>query len=73
MFSRSGRATFIQGQASKTISGFPITPDSLVLATIQGNVPSRYVRGVSVSGNTFTIRLNKAATSPLIVGWFIVN
>jgi hypothetical protein len=75
VFSRSGKATVRQGQASKTISGHPIGAGSLVVATIQGNVPGTYVRGVTLNAgaSSFTIRLNKAAPFTLRVGWFLVN
>ena len=45
------------------------------VATIQGDVAGTWVRGVTldVAGDTFTIRLNKAAPKALKVGWFIVN
>jgi hypothetical protein len=74
-FSRVGRTRFESGQTSKTISGFRIATDTLVVATIQGNVADTWVRGVAVSvvNQRFTIRLNRAAPKALNVGWFIVN
>lgn len=74
-FSRSGKVTFSKGQASRTIKGNTIFADSLVVATIQGDVSGTWVRGVTVSTSKgqFTIRLNKAAPKQLKVGWFIVN
>ncbi len=63
-FNRSGKVTIPAGSSSRTISGHAddIRPESLVLATIQGNVPGLYVRAVSASpGDSFTIRLNRAA------------
>ncbi|MFN8619162.1 MAG: hypothetical protein U0869_00265 [Chloroflexota bacterium] len=75
VFSRSGKVAFAAGQSSKTITGFPIIPDSLVVATIQGDVAGTWVRGVTLNdaGDSFTIRLNRAAPKALKVGWFIVN
>jgi hypothetical protein len=76
VFSRSGRATVAASNSSRTVSGYPISPPTLVVATIQGNHPGYYVRGVSLSDaqDTFTIRLNKAApTGGIQVGFFIVN
>jgi hypothetical protein len=76
VFSRSGRVTIPAGQSSVTVTGHSIIATTLVIATIQGNVASRYVRGVSVNdaANTFTIRLNKVApTGGVVVGYFIVN
>jgi hypothetical protein len=75
VFSRSGKVSFAAGQSARTITGFPIIPDTLVVATIQGDVAGTWVRGVTLNeaGDTFTIRLNKAAPKALKVGWFIVN
>jgi hypothetical protein len=75
VFSRSGKASFAKGQASKTITAAPIAPASLVLATIQGVVAGTWVMGVSLSdaNDTVTIRLNETAPVALTVGWFIVN
>ncbi|MEX2238740.1 MAG: hypothetical protein WEB00_14550 [Dehalococcoidia bacterium] len=72
---RSGRAVINAGANSKTVNAAPIYTQSLVLATIQGDVPGLFVRGVKLSpgAGTFTIHLNKAATQTVKVGWFIVN
>lgn len=74
-FSRSGKAAFATGQASRTIKPGRMTADTLVVATIQGAVPGTWVLGVSLNVNkqSFTIRLNKAAPTALKVGWFVVN
>ena len=74
-FSRSGKVTFNAGNVSKTVTNHAIEADTIVVATIQGNVSGTWVRGVSVSAaaDTFTIRLNKAAPSQLTVGFFIIN
>ena len=75
VFDRSGRVTMAQGQSSRTVSGVRIDAATVIVATIQGNVPGTWVRGVSVNAveDTFTIRLNKAAPRQLTVGWFVVN
>lgn len=75
VFSRSGKVTFSKGQATRTVTGNSLTADSLIVATIQGDVSGTWVRGVSINTSTgkFTIRLNKAAPKQLKVGWFIVN
>ena len=74
-FSNSGKVSFVQGQSLHTVHGYPVEADTIVVATIQGNVAGTWVRGVSVStaNDTFTIRLNKAAPKALSVGYFIVN
>src|SRR5438874_2509395 len=76
IFSRSGRLTIPQGSSSGKVNPIRLTSSSLVLATIQGNVAGMNVRGVTLvtgSSGSFTVHLNKAATSTLIVGWFVVN
>jgi len=75
VFSRSGKVAFTAGQSARTVPVTQIEPDSIVLATIQGNIAGTWVRGVTTSpaNDTFTIRLNKPAPSTFKVGWFIVN
>ncbi|MFN8623590.1 MAG: hypothetical protein U0869_22855 [Chloroflexota bacterium] len=75
VFSRSGMEAFAAGQASRKVTGYRMTADTLVVATIQGDVAGTWVRGVTldVPGQSFSIRLNKAAPKALKVGWFIVN
>ena len=69
--------TIATGSSTATIGGWvpALTPTSLVLATIQGNVAGVWVRGVSIdtAGNAFTIRLNKVAPSHVTVGYFIIR
>ena len=51
-----------------------VFPATIVIATIQGNVPGTWVLGAYVNSTSkFTIRLNRAAPAQLVVGWFIVN
>lgn len=75
VFSRSGKASFATGQTARTLSAGRVTADTLVVATIQGDVAGTWVRGVTVNvaRQQFTIRLNKAAPKDLKVGWFVVN
>ncbi|MEX2238741.1 MAG: hypothetical protein WEB00_14555 [Dehalococcoidia bacterium] len=72
---RSGKVNINAGASSKTVNAAPIYTQSLVLATIQGDVAGLFVRGVKLSpgAGTFTIHLNKPAPSTVKVGWFIVN
>lgn len=74
-FSRSGRASFSAGQASRTLKPGRITARTLVVATVQGAVPGVWVLGVTVSvpKQQVTVRLNKPAPRSLVVGWFVVN
>jgi hypothetical protein len=75
IFSRSGKATFAAGQTTQTLGAGRVTTDTLVVATIQGDVAGTWVRGVTVNvaKQQFTIRLNRAAPKTLKVGWFVVN
>ncbi len=76
VFSRSGRVTIPKGASTGTVKKIRLTASSLVLATIQGDVVGVNVRGVTiVTGNkgSFTVHLNNAAPSAVVVGWFIVN
>lgn len=74
-FSRSGKATIRAGRASFTKTGIRIDPGSLVLATLQQDRSGVYVRSAApnATGDSFTIKLNKAVGSDTKVGWFIVN
>lgn len=74
-FSRSGKVSFAAGQSTRTLTSGRVTRDTLVVATIQSDVAGTWVRNVTVnvSGQSFTIRLNKDAPKALKVGWFVVN
>jgi hypothetical protein len=75
-FSRSGKATVLNGQNQVIVTNVPLTSASLVLATIQGAGESGlYVRNVTVSvaNSQFTIRLSKAVSANRPVAWFVVN
>ncbi|MEX2238742.1 MAG: hypothetical protein WEB00_14560 [Dehalococcoidia bacterium] len=72
---RSGKVNIAAGASSRTVNAFPVYPESLVLANIQGHVPGLWITGVqpNVNNGRFTIHLNKPAPSTVKVGWFIVN
>jgi hypothetical protein len=74
-FSRSGILTVPAGQSSVVSNGIPVTSESLVLATIQGNVPGVHVQGVTLGtvGGSFTIHLNKAVPTATNVAWFAIK
>jgi hypothetical protein len=75
VFNRSGKTTVAANQSTKVVSGFAITPATIVVATVQGGA-ARYVRNVVLNdaADTFTIRLNKVEPSGgVVVGFFIVN
>ncbi|HEY3833369.1 MAG TPA: hypothetical protein VGO03_13815 [Acidimicrobiia bacterium] len=74
-FTRSGKLVFAKGQAAKAVTPMVFNQDSLVLATIQGNVAGLWVQGVvvDIAHSKFTINLNKPAPAAVAVGWFIAN
>lgn len=74
-FSRSGVVTVPAGRSQVT-HRLPLTSASFVLATIQGNVPDLYVRGVTIaagSHGSLSIHLSKAVESNTKVAWLAVN
>jgi hypothetical protein len=76
VFRRSGILTIKAGESSATkgnIGG--LTSSSLVLAVLQQNVTSRWVRAVvpNVANGSFTVLLNSTVSSDTKVAWFIVN
>jgi hypothetical protein len=75
VFSRSGKATVKAGNSQVVVKNVALTPDSLVLATLQQVEAGIYVAGVvlSVANSKFTISLSQAPTGALKVAWFIVN
>jgi len=75
-FSRSGILTVAAGHSSALKTGIVLKSASLVLATIQGNVPGVHVQGVTlVTGahGSFTIHLNKTVSESVNVAWFAIN
>jgi hypothetical protein len=74
-FSRSGIATVLATTRKVNVTNIALSPSSLVVATIQGNVAGTWVQGVttSIANSAFTIFLNKAVTANAKVAWFVVN
>jgi hypothetical protein len=74
-FSRSGTLTILAGHTSVTKSAIRIDPGALVLAVLQQDRTGIHVRSAvpNVSGDSFTIHLNKTVSGDTKVGWFIVN
>ena len=76
-FARSGLLTMHAGKSSVTHTGVTLTSTSLVLASLQNNIPGVYVEAVvpSVSGKSFEIVLSKKVPSEMTakVAWFVVN
>ena len=74
-FARSGLLTVAAGKSSATVTGVALTAASLVLATVQQNLPGVYVRAAvpKITGSSFTVYLSKAPTVTANVAWFLVN
>jgi hypothetical protein len=75
-FTRSGTVTVPSGQKTASATGIALTSASLVLATVQGNVPGCYVQGVTTvtgSSGSLTIHLSKSAPVTMKVAWFILS
>jgi len=73
LFSRSGRVTFLAGQASRKITLKGVTSGSRVFAVVHSNRAGRYVRAVVPTTGSFTIYLNTSVTSSTYVAWFVIN
>jgi hypothetical protein len=75
VFSRSGVVTVAAGSSKVTKTGVALTAASLVLATLQQDVPGVWVRSAvpNSAGSSFTVHLNKAAPASTKIAWFVVN
>jgi hypothetical protein len=75
-FSRSGKATITKGHAGCTVtvpSG--VDADTLVLATLRGSAGTgvHLLYAKYATATTFTVKLNKAATSTVSIAWLIIG
>ena len=68
-----GTTTTPKNSVVVTVPGGPLTANSIVLATIQGNIAGVSVQGVVKGTTSFTIFLTKTVTTSVRVGWFIIN
>jgi hypothetical protein len=75
VFSTSGILTVAAGSSKATRKGVALTGASLVLATLQQDVPGIWVRAAvpNVQGRSFTVHLSKAVPAKTKVAWFVVN
>jgi hypothetical protein len=75
VFSRSGILTVAAGSSKVTKTGVVLTAGSLVLATLQQDVPGVWVRSAvpNVAGHSFTVHLSKAVPARTRIAWFVVN
>ncbi len=74
-FSRSGKVTVAAGMSSATVTGVPLTSESLVLATLQERIHVVHVEAAvpDVENHSFTLYLNRKVPRPTTVAWFVVN
>jgi hypothetical protein len=75
-FSRSGRVTITKTHGGCTVTvASGISATTLILATLQGSAGTGVylVYAKYASPTTFTIKLNKAATSTVQIAWFIIG
>jgi hypothetical protein len=75
VFSRSGTVTVRSGSSSVTRHRVALTGSSLVLATVQHDVPGVWVRCAvpDVAGGSFTVHLSKAVRTSTKVAWFVIG
>jgi len=75
VFSRSGVLTVAAGKSTITKTGVALTKASLVLATLQQDVPGVWVRCAvpNVTAKSFTVHLSKAVSATTKVAWFVLN
>jgi hypothetical protein len=75
VFSNSGIVTVAAGSAKVTKTGVSLVAGSLVLATLQQDVPGVWVRSAvpNVAGHSFTVHLSKASPVRVKIAWFVVN
>ena len=75
VFSRSGTLAIAAGRTSAIQAGVALTADSLVLATVQNDVPGVVVSSAvpNVTAGSFTVHLARAVGHIVTVGWFVVN
>ena len=75
VFSKSGVLTVPAGKSTVTKTGVALTAASLVLATLQQDVPGVWVRSAvpNVTAKSFTVHLSKAVSAKTKVAWFVLN
>jgi hypothetical protein len=74
-FSRSGITTIAKSTQSATIAGIALTADSFVVATLLQYRSGVWVAAAvpNVAAGSITIHLNKKVTSPITVGWVVLE
>lgn len=74
-FDSAGRVAVRAGQTRAVISNLALTPNSIVLATLQARRRGLHVEAAVAdpATNSATIFLNKEAPAPVDVGWFVIG
>ncbi len=74
-FKWSGRAVVPAGARSVTVTGVPLTAESLVLATLQQRRDDTHVEAAVPDpvGARFTVSLNRRTSRNLTIAWFVIN
>ena len=74
-FPRTAGKLTVPAGAAQAIQAAPVTSDSIVLATIQQNVPGVSVRAAvpAGAGGAFTVFLTQNAPMNITVGWFVLG
>jgi hypothetical protein len=75
VFSRSGVLTVTAGSSSSAKRNMSLTTASLLLATLQNDVPGVWVASAvpDVGGQSFTVYLNAAVRASTKVAWFVIG
>ncbi len=72
-FNRAGRKTIGAGKSTLVVTMAGVTTTSKVLAVLNSNRSSRYVRAVVPSTGKFTIYLNSSVSSSTYVAYFVYD
>jgi hypothetical protein len=72
-FSRAGRKTIGAGKSTLVVTMAGVTTTSKILAVLNSNRSSRYVRAVVAGSGKFTIYLNSSVSSSTYVAYFVYD
>ena len=72
-FNRAGRKTIGAGKSSLVVTMAGVTTTSKILAVLNSNRSSRYVRAVVAGSGKFTIYLNSSVSSSTYVAYFVFD
>jgi hypothetical protein len=71
--SRSGASSVAKGKSSEIVPVAGMTPDSLVLVTLQAARPGVYVQCAVPGHGGFTVHLSKKAPRATKFAWIVLN